>query len=140
MAGATNKPKVAVAINGTTKANWNFSTSDAAIYRSAVLGGLHSVQTCEFPASLLKKGTNTVTFTMSGIGKNGGVMYDCIKLEAGEKIITGITDTPKKDTDSKIHIYTLTGMKIGTYDNFNQVPVKGLYIYRQGSNSGKVIL
>lgn len=140
VAGATNKPKVAVAINGTTKANWNFSTSDAAIYRSAVLGGLHSVQTCEFPASLLKKGTNTVTFTMSGIGKNGGVMYDCIKLEAGEKIITGITDTPKKDTDSKIHIYTLTGMKIGTYDNFNQVPVKGLYIYHQGSNSGKVIL
>lgn len=140
VAGATNKPKVAVSVNGVPKTTWNFNVNDAAIYRSAVLGGRHWLQTCDFPASLLKKGTNTISFTMSGIGKNGGVMYDCIKLEVGDRVITGIDSITDREVCDKIDIYTLGGVKVGTFNDFNEVNVKGLYVYRRGSETGKINL
>jgi len=36
-------------------------------------------------------GENTVTLQLSGTGSKDGVMYDCIKMEAGEAV-TGIDD------------------------------------------------
>lgn len=138
VAGSANKPKVAVAINGATKTTWSFSTNDAAIYRSALLSGRHSVQTCTFPASQLKQGTNTVKFTMSGISKNGGVMWDCIKLEAGDKVVPSGISNVKAVTD-KVTVYTIGGVKIGTFNSLDEAPLsKGLYIYRQGTKSGKI--
>lgn len=89
IAGATNKPKVAVGVNGTNKANWSFSTNDGAIYRSARLGGRHDLKTLTFPASLLKKGENKITLTLSGISGNGGILWDCLKLEAGGLFVVG---------------------------------------------------
>lgn len=139
-AGATNKPKVAVAINGGNSKTWSFGTNDAAIYRSAVLGGRHWLQTHSFPASALKKGRNTITFTMSGISKNGGVMWDCIKLEAGAKIVpSGITAVNSVADDAPVEIFTLGGVRVGTFRSLGDVRLdKGVYIFRQGGKSGKV--
>jgi hypothetical protein len=33
------------------------------------------------PASLLHTGANTIRFAMTGVGGNGGLMYDTIKLD-----------------------------------------------------------
>lgn len=141
MAGVTNKPKVAVAVNGKTQANWNLGQNDAAIYRSAVLGGKHRVEVCEFPASLLRKGTNTVTFTMSGIKSNGGVMYDCVKLEAGEKVVSGIAGVDAAADDAPIELFTIGGQKVGTFESLDNAGLgHGIYIYRRGGKSGKIIL
>lgn len=139
-AGATNKPKVAVAVNGGNSKTWSFGTNDAAIYRSAVLGGRHWLQTHSFPASALKKGRNTITFTMSGISKNGGVMWDCIKLEAGAKIVpSGITAVNSAADDAPVEIFTLGGVRVGTFRSLGDVRLdKGVYIFRQGGKSGKV--
>lgn len=139
VAGATNKPKVAVGVNGVNRTSWSFG-NDAAIYRSGVLGGKHVVQTCTFPAALLKKGDNKVTFTLSGISKNGGVMWDCIKLEAGAKVVSGISSVASDESQLPVVLYTLDGVKVGTYGSLSAASrLKGLYLYRQGHKTGKVI-
>lgn len=141
MAGVTNNPTVTILVNGKEMGKWALRQNDAGIYRSAVLGGKHRVETCEFPASLLKQGTNTVTFTMSGIGKNGGVMWDCIKLEAGSRVTTGISSAGAAPADGPIELFTVGGQKVGTFGSFSDIKLnKGIYIFRQGSRQGKVAL
>lgn len=143
VAGATNNPRIAVEVNGKKQANWSFY-NDAGIYRSAILGGRHSVRTVEFPASELKVGKNTITLTQSGIGRNGGVHWDCVKLEAGAPIDAGAGNIAA-DTDSTapVSVYTLTGANVGTFDSLdefsNTTVAPGLYIYRQGTRSGKIV-
>lgn len=96
LAGCTGAGStVTVKVNGTQRATWKPGVNDAAIYRSGVNSGRHYVFTTDFLNTALKAGENTVTFTMSGNGSNGGFMYDCIKMEAGTAI-TGIDD---KTTD-----------------------------------------
>ena len=141
VAGSANKPKVAVGVNGSTKATWSFSNNDASIYRSAVLGGRHQLMTCSFPASSLKKGENKVTLTMSGIGSNGGVLWDCLKLEAGAQVKTGITQLQAPDS-GLLRVYTLSGMAVGTFplQPLGQLPLRtGVYIYSQGGKTGKFV-
>lgn len=134
LAGTTNKPTVTVAVNGTTVGTWSNPTNDAAIYRSAVLGGRHSVKQSKFNASLLKKGENTVTLRMSGISKNGGVMYDCIKLETGEKVENASLDLIQSDdSGAPVEYFNLQGVKVPN-------PSPGLYIRRCGTKTDKVIL
>lgn len=103
LAGATNAgAAVTVNVNGSTRATWKPGFNDAAIYRSAVQSGRHQLMRCTFPASLLRVGKNTVTLTMSGNGKNGGFMYDCLKLEAGERVVDGIETTLTEDPGNDI--------------------------------------
>lgn len=139
-AGATNKPTVTVKVNGSNSGTWSFGTNDAAIYRSAVLSGRHWLQTHSFKASALKEGENTITFTLSGLSGNGGVMWDCIKLEAGDIVDTGIASVERDDDDdTTVDIYTIGGLKIGTYDSMSDVKLgKGIYIFRSGKKSGKI--
>lgn len=139
VAGSANKPKVAVAVNGTSLGTWSFPNNDAGIYRSAVLGGRHAVQTYTFPASRLKAGANKLTLTMSGIGSNGGVMWDCIKLEAGAAVTNGISPVMSDGSATRgIDVYTLGGVHLGTYPSVADAPLaRGVYIYRQGSRTGK---
>lgn len=106
-AGATNKPTVAVKVNGASQTSWSFSSNDAAIYRSANQAGRHWVKTCSFPASLLKKGENTIDLVMSGISKNGGVMYDCVKLESESGTAVEGIEAPASRTE--IGRYDLLG-------------------------------
>jgi len=90
LAGCTgNGSTVAVKVNGTQRGTWKPGVNDAAIYRSAVNSGRHHLLTLDFDASTLRQGSNTIVLTMSGNGSNGGFMYDCIKLEAGD-VVTGL--------------------------------------------------
>ena len=82
---------ITVKVNGTQRATWKPGVNDACIYRSAINSGRHYVFTTDFINTGLKVGENTVSFTYSGGGSKDGIMYDCIKLEAGE-LVTGIDD------------------------------------------------
>ncbi len=87
VAGAANNPNVEVYVNDVKTTTWSFS-NDGSIYRSAVLGGKHEVKKLTFPASYLIIGTNTIKFKMISLGNRGGLMYDCLKLEAGNAILS----------------------------------------------------
>lgn len=93
--------QLTVKVNGTTRATWKPGFNDACIYRSAVNSGRHYVFTTDFINTGLKVGENTVAFTYSGGGSKDGIMYDCIKLEAGD-IITGIDGITIKDNPADI--------------------------------------
>ena len=82
---------ITVKVNGTQRATWKPGVNDACIYRSAINSGRHYVFTTDFINTGLKVGENTVTFTYSGGGSKDGIMYDCIKMEAGEAV-TGIDE------------------------------------------------
>lgn len=84
---------ITVKVNGIQRATWKPGINDASIYRSAINSGRHYVYTCDFLNTGLKVGENTVAFTYSGGGSKDGIMYDCIKLEAGEIVtdMDGIT-------------------------------------------------
>ncbi len=93
LAGTTHSGStVTVKVNGTTCGTWKPDFNDAAIYRSAIQSGRHQLMRTAFNASFLKQGYNTVTLTMAGNGKNGGFMYDCLKLEAGERIVSSMEE------------------------------------------------
>lgn len=95
LAGATNAgATVNVKVNGVSCATWKPGVNDAAIYRSAIQSGRHWLMSATFSNARLRYGSNTVTFTMSGNGKNGGFMYDCIKLETGSLVtsVRGVSD------------------------------------------------
>lgn len=87
---ASEKASIAVKLNGTVRATWKPGYKDASVYRSAVNSGRHYVYTVDLPSTALKEGTNLLTFQTSGTGGKNGIMYDCIKLEAGETITDGI--------------------------------------------------
>lgn len=104
LAGATNAgSSVAVKVNNVSRATWKPGYNDAAIYRSAIQSGRHYLMSCTFPASSLKTGANIVTLTMSGNGKNGGFMYDCIKLEVGDIVtdVQGVSESNGPESLSK---------------------------------------
>lgn len=104
LAGATHSgATVTVKVNGTKRATWKPGVNDASIYRSAVQSGRHHLVTCKFDASTLKVGYNTITLTMSGNGSNGGFMYDCLKLEAGE-LVTSINDIISEEAQPTPHV------------------------------------
>lgn len=112
LAGATNAGStVAVKVNGVSRGTWKPGVNDAAIYRSAIQSGRHWLMNCTFPASALKKGSNTVTLTMSGNGKNGGFMYDCIKLEAGSLVtsVLGVSDAAEQSAQPSVVKYVRDG-------------------------------
>ena len=83
---------ITVKVNGTQRATWKPGFNDACIYRSAINSGRHYVYSCDFLNTGLRVGENTVTFRYTGGGSKDGIMYDCVKLEAGEQVISGIED------------------------------------------------
>jgi len=96
---ASEKATITVKTNGTVRGTWKPGYKDASVYRSAVNSGRHYVYTCDFINTALKVGTNLLTFQISGTGGKNGIMYDCIKLEAGDLITTGISDVATRSTD-----------------------------------------
>ena len=66
-------------------------------------------------------------------------MWDCIKLEAGSKVTTGIEQVPETDAVDLVEIYTINGVKMGTYKTLSDAKhLKGIYIYRKGNKIGKI--
>ena len=88
---ASEKASVSVRLNGTERAVWKPGYKDASVYRSATGSGRHYVFTTDFISAALKEGTNLLTFQISGTGGKNGILYDCIKLEAGEQVEDGIS-------------------------------------------------
>lgn len=89
---ASEKATISVKLNGTVKATWKPGYKDASVYRSAVNSGRHYVYTVDFPCTDLKIGSNLITFQTSNTGGKNGFLYDCIKLEAGELVTSGIAE------------------------------------------------
>jgi rhamnogalacturonan endolyase len=81
-----------VKLNGTVKATWKPGYKDASVYRSAVNSGRHYLYTVDFPCTELLIGTNLITFQTSNTGGKNGILYDCIKLEAGSLVTSGVED------------------------------------------------
>ena len=52
--------------------------------------GRHYLYTVDFPCTDLKVGTNLITFQTSNTGGKNGILYDCIKLEAGSLVTSGV--------------------------------------------------
>lgn len=123
LAGATNAgATVNVKVNGISCATWKPGVNDAAIYRSAIQSGRHWLMSATFSNARLRLGSNTVTFTMSGNGKNGGFMYDCIKLETGSLVtsVRGVSDAMEQPACPSAVKYVKDGRVIiesakGTY-------------------------
>lgn len=89
---ASEKATIDVKLNGTVKTTWKPGYKDASVYRSAVNSGRHYVYTVDFPSTSLSIGTNLLTFQASNTGGKNGFLYDCIKLEAGEQVTSGIAE------------------------------------------------
>lgn len=82
VAGVSRNPKVEVYVNGQKQGTLDYSNeNDSATYRSANQSGRYRNCEIKFPASLLKEGDNTISFRMTKVGNDGGIMYDIIKLE-----------------------------------------------------------
>ena len=97
-------------VNGTQRGQWKPGYKDASVYRSAVNSGRHYLYTCDFINTGLKAGENTIALTLSGCGSKDGVMYDCVKLEAGELVTNGIAPVSiMSDNDSKPVKYLYQG-------------------------------
>ena len=98
LAGCTGTGStISVKVNGTQRATWKPGVNDAGVYRSAVNSGRHYVFTCDFINTGLKVGENTVSLQFTGGGSKDGIMYDCIKLEAGQQVVSGISDAAVSD-------------------------------------------
>ncbi len=139
VSATTNKPKVTVKSNSQTVATWSFPNNDATIYRSATQAGRHCVTMADIPASALVAGHNKLDLTMSGIGGNGGIMYDVIKLEGD--VQSGIVSVSSEDASGPYCVYSLQGQPLGSYDSISDLPLApGLYLYSRGDRSGKFIV
>jgi rhamnogalacturonan endolyase len=82
LAGATRTSNVQVQVNGTPVETFPSYLNDATIYRDADQSGYYHQLVINFPASILKEGSNIITFNMTKVSSGGGIMYDTIKLEA----------------------------------------------------------
>ncbi|MBR1426000.1 MAG: hypothetical protein IJ581_00960 [Paludibacteraceae bacterium] len=84
VAGSSNSPKLTVGCNGTEVKKQQFG-SDGSVYRSSNTGGRHQLFRCLIPVALLQEGWNELTLTLTDAGTTigGGILWDCLKLEAG---------------------------------------------------------
>ncbi len=139
IAGVSNSPSIKISVNGSAKSTWSLK-DDGSIRRSATLAGRHQVKSLTFPASDLKIGENTITFTASNCKDKSGVLYDCIKLEAGAQVTAGADMIIDTDSDSPITVYTLSGICVGTFEAYPTGLPHGIYILKQGSKVKKIKL
>ncbi len=137
IAGVSNSPTITVSVNGKSKQAWSLK-DDGSIRRSATLAGRHLVKTFSFPASSLKVGENKVTFTASNCKDKSGVLYDCIKLEVGERVTAGADMITDSNAGLPIHVYTLTGLYVGEFDSYPTDLPKGIYVLKQGETVKKI--
>lgn len=93
VAGVSRKPTLTVQMNGTEVHKAAYPDSDGSLYRSGVLSGRYGLIEVEIPATAMKSGDNELTLALSGGDSGiGGLLYDCIKLEAGESEVIDLGD------------------------------------------------
>lgn len=83
LAGAAGRVKENIFVNGKNIGIIR-TENDGGVYRSALLSGKDALYTFDIQPDLIKQGKNTITLELWGIPEKnlGGIMYDCIKLEA----------------------------------------------------------
>ena len=122
-AGAAGGVKLEVKANTTLIGSVGY-VNDGSVYRSATLAGRDSIQVFEIPANALHKGVNNLHLKLWNLPSSGlgGILYDCIKLEAGDvtTAITAIPDASARQTGDEV--YDLQGRKAKTFTG------KGIYI------------
>ncbi len=139
VAASTNKPSVTVKSNATEISTWSFPNNDAAIYRSATQAGRHCVKSAVIPASALVAGHNTLDLSMSGISKNGGIMYDVIKLESTTG--SGVSSMSTGNGTDIYEIYSIQGAFVGSFNSLSGLNLpSGIYVYRHGAKTAKFIV
>ncbi len=137
IAGVSNSPTITVNVNGKSKQSWSLK-DDGSIRRSATLAGRHLVKSFSFPASDLKIGENQITFTASNCKDKSGVLYDCIKLEAGKQISAEAELIYDSNSDLPISVYTITGVHVGEFDRYPTSLPHGIYVIKHGQDVKKV--
>ena len=132
LAAVTSKPSITLKLNGTQLAVWNLSTNDGAIYRSANQSGKHQLKTLSFDASLLRSGANTLQLNLTNGTGRGGVMWDCLKLETGEQVASGVAH-PILPLKTCRRYHNLQGMVLSK-------PIKGLnIIIEEGADGSQTV-
>lgn len=123
-AGAAGEVKLTVKCNNSSVLAIK-TENDGSVYRSAMQSGRDSLFTCEIPVARLKAGENTIDLGAWNYGTNGlgGILYDCIKLEAEEQVtgIRKVQGSRFKVQDSEV--YDLLGRRMSG----ENIPC-GLYI------------
>jgi len=109
---ASEKASVSVRLNGTERAVWKPGYKDASVYRSAVNSGRHTLFTADIIGTALKTGTNLLTFYITGAGGKNGILYDCIKLEAGEQVVDGISTVTSNDEHPMLPVKYIDGKRL----------------------------
>ncbi|MCR4958286.1 MAG: hypothetical protein K6B13_06745 [Prevotella sp.] len=109
---ASEKASVSVRLNGTERAVWKPGYKDASVYRSAVNSGKHTLFTADIIGTALKTGTNLLTFYITGAGGKNGILYDCIKLEAGEQVVDGISTVASNDEHPMLPAKYIDGKRL----------------------------
>ncbi len=127
VAAASKEARVVFKVNGRTIATRTLDTNDGAIYRSAMLSGRHSLHVIKIPASVFKVGENTLTLQMDNDTNGGGIMWDCLKLETGSPVTSGIKNIEEHSQEQR-NYYTLSGI-------MTERPTHGIYIH----NGKKII-
>ena len=83
LAGATNQTRADVIING-KRIGVVKTENDSGIYRCAMQSGQPTLYTFDVQPDMLRQGKNTLSLKVGNIKHVGGIMYDCIKLEANK--------------------------------------------------------
>lgn len=138
IAGVSNSPTLTATVNGRSKQAWAL-VDDGSIRRSATLAGRHQVKKFVFPTSSLKVGENRVALVASNCKEKSGILYDCIKLEVGDKVASGIEAVAESTTSAPYTVYTLTGLYVGEFTTYPTNLPHGLYLLKQGSSLEKVL-
>ena len=131
LAAVTSQPIVQVIFNGAVLDTWKWNSNDGAIYRSATQSGLHDLKAICFDASKLQQGDNLLEFRLTNGNGRGGVMWDCIKMEAFATTGNSI-HTVNIVADSPIIVYRIDGTYVNVFTNRKDMLLPpGIYIGKQ---------
>lgn len=123
-AGACGSAKLEVKMNANDVLRTVAYVNDAAVYRSGLLSGRDSLIMVDIPARQVIKGNNFLYLRLTNVPSSGlcGIMYDCIRLEAGDATMGIKALEPEQDDEGgDSPYYTLQGVQTSS-------PGKGIYI------------
>lgn len=139
LAAVTSQPTVQVILNGSVLDTWQWNTNDGAIYRSATQSGRHDLVSLCFDASKLRLGENLLEFNLTNGNGRGGVMWDCIKLEACSTTENSINSVNTVD-GCPIFVYRIDGTLVNAFTSQDAILLPpGIYICKQRVGNRNIV-
>lgn len=139
LAAVTSQPTIQVILNGEILDTWQWNSNDGAIYRSATQSGRHDVKTICFDASKIQQGDNLLEFNLTNGNGRGGVMWDCIKMEAFTTTKNNISTVNMVD-DSPVLVYRIDGTLVNVFTHRDAILLSpGIYICKQRVGNRDII-